>query len=196
LGRPAAPRTPVRANCEWDSAARGSRPESHGRRLRGHSQIQRFKLFEHVADARSNQIALVAQRLQFGGYRFARGKAGAQRFELARQPLVFFRLPGLFGFHPIDQADEPFDLVFEAIDGLELDAVVCRFRHGHHRSKVQRCTAPCWETSAARILSKACCTSASVNVRSLAWNVRRTDRLTDPSGTPFPLYRSKKPMAV
>ena len=56
------------------------------------------------------------------------------------------------------------------------------------------CTAPCSRTSAWTISVIARCTSASVSVRSAAWNVSRYDRLTRPSGTPLPWYRSNSRM--
>src|SRR5581483_6664046 len=114
----------------------------------------------------------------------------------------------LIGLQAVDQRHEQPDLFLEPIDGLELDISRGHLRHALNprvRSRPaspplpgagrpngsQRRTAPYSRPSAPTIASTLACTSASVSVRSSAWKVIRTDRLTDPSGIPWPWYRSK-----
>src|SRR5262245_4648799 len=74
------------------------------------SQIQRLELFEHVGDARANEIALVAERRQLAGERFVGGDPAACGLELARQTLIFFKRSRLLRLHAIDKTDEPLQL--------------------------------------------------------------------------------------
>ena len=53
-------------------------------------------------------------------------------------------------------------------------------------SRRYRLTAPCVDARASTMRAIASSTSTSVNVRSADRNVRRSERLTRPSGTPLP----------
>src|SRR5438093_6161702 len=84
-------------------------------------EIQRVDLFEHVLDAAADLLALRAQRRQLGARAFRRGKPPACGVELGAQPRVLLGRARVVGARPIQNRDELFQLLFEAIDGLELD---------------------------------------------------------------------------
>src|SRR5438045_8213467 len=119
-------RTWDRGRCGLDTAGGGSRPSQRGTRAGPCVlQVQALNLREHLADARPDEIALFAERGQLAGCAFRFRQTPLHRVELARQPRVLVRRARLFGAEPIDDADEQLDLLFEAIDRLEIDAAYC-----------------------------------------------------------------------
>ena len=102
-------------------------------------------------------------------------------------PVVVVGHLGPFRPQPIDYADQHLDFLFQPVDRLEID----RVRHDcfcHLLLSVFPRRA--LSSSASTIAAIAASTSSSVSVRSDERNVRRSDKLTRPSGTPFPWYRS------
>src|SRR5919109_2298230 len=150
-------------------------------------KVQRVELLQHLGDTRPDLVAFVAQRADFAGGGLRVGQARAQRFDLTLQPRVLFDRACLLAAQPADDADQHFDFLFETIDGFECGDGCCRCSFGRRRGHNDyRWIAPNVSVSARTIVSIAALTSASVSVRSGARNVRRSDKLTLPSGMPFP----------
>src|SRR5688500_16032819 len=87
------------------------------------SELQRFDLRQHVLDARAHLIALFAQRGDFGGRAFAVDQLLAQRADLVAERPVLRGQAGALAAHLLDHRDELADLLFEAFDGVEFDAL-------------------------------------------------------------------------
>jgi hypothetical protein len=83
------------------------------------AEIQRIELLQHIADAGSNLVALVAQRCHFGARAFGFGDPRTKRLELARQSRIVLGRPRLFALQPADHVHEHFDFLFESIDRLD-----------------------------------------------------------------------------
>jgi hypothetical protein len=64
----------------------------------------------------------------------ASATARARRLELARQPRVLFACPGVLAAKAVHHTDEQLDLLFQAIDGLEIDRACCHCRFSHRNA--------------------------------------------------------------
>jgi hypothetical protein len=147
---------------------------------------------DHLADARAHELALVAERGQFRGGAFRFAQPRPRRAQLAFEPRDIVLPLRADGAQRVDHADQQADFFFEAINRLQVNGSTSAGHAGYSLRNTQafgapRSVAPCSADSAATITSTACCTSASVSVRSGLRKVKRTDRLICPSGTPFPV---------
>ncbi len=87
-------------------------------------------MFEHVADARADRLALAAQRRDLAGGTFRIGEARAQRGDLLREPRVVLRGLRLLRAKARHHCDKQFDLLLETIDRLDINrSQCCLFDH-------------------------------------------------------------------
>src|SRR5436190_17870320 len=174
-------------------------------------EADRLDLAEHVVDAAPDLFALGAEHGQLGAGALGFGRPGAHQLDLAAQlrvllvgagdlranPDQLFVRPRAVRARPVEHRDEHLELLLEPVDGFDVDRLRrdCRFCHEYLAPDPRpglrhRRTAPCLAPNASTMRVIASSTSASVSVRSGERNVRRNERLTRPSGTPLPRYRS------
>src|SRR4051794_35632213 len=111
------------------------------------SQTQCLELLEHLGDAPADHLAFVAQGRELDSHALGFGEPCVGHIELAREPLIFLRQPGLVAAEPLDHADELPDLLFETINRFEINSACHRL--GHYR-RLRYEAADCQRQAAAR----------------------------------------------
>src|SRR4029079_9321641 len=84
-----------------------------------------FELLQHRRDACADLIALVAQRGDLAGGVLGGHEARVRGLELAREASVVVGQPPGVALQTVDHRHEQLDLLFEAIDGLDVDWMRC-----------------------------------------------------------------------